>query len=108
MSPNIFLIFLSWISYRLAAVEGQSGSCESLGKTWAVEHIIDIIQWDFTDLAQINFCQEQCRETGLCVALTQRFLGNQTMQCVLFRASIYYDTMIPCGDQYSGFYSCSR
>ena len=108
MSLNIFLIFLSCISYRLPAVEGQSSSCESLGQTWAVEHIIDIIQWDFTDLAQVNFCQDQCRETALCVALTQRFLGNETMQCVLFRASIYSDTMIPCGDEFSGFFSCSR
>ena len=107
MSPNIFLIFLLWVSYSLPAVGGQNNSCESLGKTWAVEHIIDIIQWDLTD-SQVNFCQEQCREAPLCVALTQRFLGDESLQCVLFRSSIYYDTMVDCGDDYSGFYRCSR
>ena len=108
MSTKILLMILTWISYSFPLVDGQNSTCESLGKTWAVEHIIDIIQWDFTDLNQVNFCQEQCRETPLCVALTQRFLGNETMQCVLFKASIYYDTMIDCGDDYSGFYRCSR
>ena len=110
MSLNIFLTFLSfsWVSYSLPTVEGQNSSCESLGKTWAVEHIIDIIQWDLTDLGQVNFCQEKCREAPLCVALTQRFLGDETMQCDLFRSSIYYDTMVDCGDDFSGFYRCSR
>ena len=105
---QIYLVLSCWMYCLAAAARVENNSCETIGKTWAVEHIIDIIQWDFSEVSQVNFCQERCREAALCVALTQRFLGEATMECILFRASIYYDSMVDCGGEYSGFYKCSR
>ena len=57
-----------------------------LVRTWPVQHVIDIIQWELEDVSQFNFCQDRCREAALCVALTQRFLGNFSMHSIIFRA----------------------
>ena len=101
------LLILSCLSH-LPAARGEDGSCQMLGRTWPVQHVIDIVQWELEDVSQFNFCQERCRDAALCVALTQRFLGNFSMQCILFRASIYYDAMVDCTDDFSGFFKCSR